>query len=185
MPKTDKLSYEQWLVANKDKLFSAELIHELKHPKHGSGFIDEVKRVVEQEYEDYLKREPLQITIEENQKTRGTVMKTQEEQLAFAKENLRLTNEYSRLHDELKQLKSPEDDAQIKLKLQESRNILRNMQQLSEAYMADKLSYEEFCEKYLLPVEVHQESVEEMQKHGIDEKARREEYQDYLDGKRP
>jgi len=134
MLKTDKLSYEQWLVANKDKLFSAELIHELKHPKH-SDVIDEVKRVVEQEYEDYLKREPLQITIEESQKTRGTVMKTQEEQLAFAKENLRLTNEYSRLHDELKQLKSPEDDAQIKLKLQESRNILHNMQQLSEAYM--------------------------------------------------
>lgn len=144
---TDKLSYEKWLVSNKDRLFSPELLHELKHPKHGSEFVDEVKRLVEQEYEDYLKRLPLQIPVEENRKNRGAVMKTQEEQLAFAKENQRLTDEYSRLHDELKQLKSPEDDAEIKLKLQESRNILHNMQQLSEAYMADKLSYEEWKEK--------------------------------------
>lgn len=73
-------------------------------------------------------------------------MKTQDEQLAFAKENQRLTDEYSRRHKELAQLKSPEDGEQIKVKLQELSTVLRDMRQLSEAYMNNKLSYESWLE---------------------------------------
>lgn len=53
--------------------------------------------------------------------------------------------------------------------------------------MNNKLSYEEFCNKYLHPVELDEALINEMQQsHGIDvraeyERARRAEYQDYLE----
>lgn len=65
-------------------------------------------------------------------------MKTQDEQMAFAKENQRLNDEYSRLHTELSQLKSPEDDVRIKEKLREKIELVRAMAKLTMEYLDSK-----------------------------------------------
>ena len=112
-------------------------------------------------------------------------MKTQDEQLAFAKENQRLTDEYSRLHTELTQLKSPEDGEQIKGKLQELSSVIRDMRQLSQSYMNNKLSYEAWVEANidrLLSSEVKEDLLRfhDIELESAVEDMLRQLYEDYL-----
>lgn len=69
-------------------------------------------------------------------------MKTPEQQLEFAKENRRLTDEIVRITNQLGCLKLPDDSEQILALLQEKQTVITAMKQLVRSYTPEIFSDE-------------------------------------------